>query len=306
MHSLMNRRTFLSLSAAGAAMTLAGPAGATVSGIRTHAIPKSGERIPAIGMGTWITFNVGDDRALRDNCADVLKQFFALGGGMVDSSPMYGSAEDVIGYCLNKLQKTEGLFSATKVWTPSTWHGESQMASSEKLWGLNRFDLFQVHNLVNWEGHLETLRQRKAEGRVRYIGITTSHGMRHDEMATVMREPDVDFIQLTYNAADREAEQRLLPMAADNGVAVIANRPFQRGALIDRVQRHPLPGWAAEFGADNWAQVLLKFVISHPAMTCTIPATSKVTHMTENMGALSGVLPDVKLRARIADHIAGL
>ena len=299
---MINRRTFLSLSAAGAAMTLAGPVGATVSGIRAHSIPKSGERIPAIGMGTWITFNVGDDRALRDNCADVLKQFFTLGGGMVDSSPMYGSAEEVIGYALNKLQKTEGLFSATKVWTPSTWHGESQMASSEKLWGLKTFDLYQVHNLVNWEGHLETLRQ----GRIRYIGITTSHGMRHDEMAKVMREPDVDFIQLTYNAADREAEQHLLPIAADHGVAVIANRPFQRGALIDHMQRHPLPRWAADFGAENWSQVLLKFIISHPAITCAIPATSKVAHMTENMGALSGPLPDAKQRARIADHVASL
>ena len=272
---------------------------AAAASILTRPIPSSGE---AIGMGTWITFNVGASEALRDARAAVLRRFFALGGGMVDSSPMYGSAEAVIGHCLRQEMDSSSLFSATKVWTLRQSDGVEEMAESRRLWGLERFDLMQIHNLVGWEGHLETLLEDKAAGRCRYIGITTSHGRRHGEMAEIMASQPIDFVQFTYNVLDREAEARLLPLAAERGLAVIVNRPFRRGALLDRVEGKPLPAWAAEIDCANWAQVFLKFIVSHPAVTCAIPATSRVEHMAENMGALLGRLPDAALRKRmIAD-----
>lgn len=304
----IRRRTFLQTGAAGLALAASGGrALGDAGGILTRPIPKSGERIPAVGMGTWITFNVGEDRRLRDKRTEVLQRFFALGGGMIDSSPMYGSSEAVVGYGLRKLGKTPSLFSATKIWTPSTWHGEEQMSASEDLWGLGTFDLMQVHNLLNWEDHLETIRARKAAGRIRYAGITTSHGMRHAEMERIMQTEDIDFVQLTYNIADREAEARLLPLAAERGIAIICNRPYRRGALMDRLKPQPLPAWAdAEAGASTWAEFLLKFIVSHPAVTCAIPATSRVDHMTENMAAMQGPLPDPKTRRRMADYVESL
>lgn len=283
-----------------------GIARAKPEGLLERAIPSSGETIPAIGMGTWITFNVGADVALRDDRVKVLAAFFEQGGRMVDSSPMYGSAEEVIGYCLKRVPDASPLFSATKVWTMTGLLGRRQMKTSEKLWGEKRFDLMQIHNLLDWETHMETLRAWKAEKRIRYIGITTSHGRRHGDFADIMKSQPIDFVQFTYNIADREAENRLLPLAADKGRAVIINRPFQRGALFETVKGKPLPEWAAEFDAKNWAQFLLKFVISHPAVTCAIPATSRVDHMLENMGALKGRLPDAKMRQRMIRHFEAL
>ncbi|HSR73055.1 MAG TPA: aldo/keto reductase, partial [Kiloniellales bacterium] len=274
--------------------------------ILTRPVPRTGERIPAIGMGTWITFDVGDDQALRDHRVGVLRAFFEHGGGVIDSSPMYGSSEAVVGYCLERLEETDSLFSATKIWTPFARLGPRQMRNSAELWGTERFDLMQVHNLLEWEGHLETLRDWKAEGRVRYIGITTSHGRRHDAFERVMNEQSIDFVQFTYNILDREAEQRLLPMAAEHGLAVVINRPFRRGALFDLFERYPLPDWATECDCANWAQFFLKFIVSHPAVTCAIPATSRVDHMLENMGAITGRLPDPELRARMVRYIESL
>lgn len=283
-----------------ATLPFAGPVSrAADSALLTRAVPVSGERLPAIGMGTWITFNVGNDAGLRAQRSQVLQAFFDAGGGMIDSSPMYGSAEAVIGHGLEKTGQPDSLFSATKVWTWSQAGGVEEMEESRRLWGVDRFDLLQVHNLLSWESHLETLRAMKAEGRLRYIGITTSHGRRHEEFEAVMRQPDIDFVQFTYNVLDREAEDRLLPLAADLGKAVIINRPFRRGALFDRVAGQPLPAWAAEIDCANWAQFFLKFVVSHPAVTCAIPATSRVEHMAENMGALHGRLPDSDLRRRM-------
>lgn len=279
---------------------------AAVSGLLTRAVPVSGERLPAIGMGTWITFNVGDDAALRDQRSQVLQAFFDAGGGMIDSSPMYGSAEGVIGHGLAKTGQPASLFSATKVWTWSQAGGVEEMEESRQLWGVDRFDLLQVHNLLSWESHLETLRAMKGEGRLRYIGITTSHGRRHEDFEAVMRQPDIDFVQFTYNVLDREAEDRLLPLAADLGKAVIINRPFRRGALFDRVAGQPLPAWASEIDCANWAQFFLKFIVSHPAVTCAIPATSRIDHMAENMGALHGRLPDAAERRRMADAVEAL
>ena len=272
----------------------------------TKPIPSSGERIPVVGLGTWITFNVGDDPELRAECTAVMRAFFQEGGRMIDSSPMYGSSQPVIGHGLARLGRPEALFSAEKVWTSSGSGGPEQIEASRAHWGVPRFDLLQVHNLLAWEKHLPLLLAMKAEGRVRYVGITTSEGRRHDEIERIMASRPIDFVQVTYNALDREIETRILPLARDRGIAVIANRPFREGALIRQVERHPLPAWAAEAGAANWAQFLLKFIVSHPDVTCAIPATSRVDHVLENMGAAAGPLPDAALRRRMAAHVAEL
>jgi diketogulonate reductase-like aldo/keto reductase len=219
---------------------------------------------------------------------------------------MYGSSEEVIGYCLKRIADRQALFAATKVWTLSKWLGVRQMEESERLWGQARFDLMQIHNLLDWETHLETLKEWKAGGRLRYSGITTSHGRRHGELAEIISKEPFDFVQFTYNIADREAEKRLLPLAAERGIAVIANRPFRRGELPDRLSRHPLPSWAGEIDCGNWPQFLLKFIVSHPAVTCAIPATSRVEHMRENMGACRGRLPDAAMRKRMISHVEDL
>ncbi len=302
---VLNRRRLLQSLAVTASL---GPALAVAQGTAPilRAIPATGERVPVIGMGTWITFNVGHDRRLRDARADVLRTFFARGGTVIDSSPMYGSSEEVIGYGLRKLGHKAPLFSATKVWTPLQRFGPGQMADSRRYWGLDRFDLMQVHNLLNWEGHLKTLLEAKARGRLRYVGVTTSHGSRHDAMIRIMQTQPIQFVQFTYNILDREAENRLLPAAADRGLAVLVNRPFRQGHLFDLFARHRLPAWAAEIGCRNWAQFLLKFVVSHPAVTCAIPATSRVDHMEENMGALYGHLPDAAMRTRMVRYVEAL
>ncbi|RYY67110.1 MAG: aldo/keto reductase, partial [Comamonadaceae bacterium] len=190
------------------------------------------------------------------------------------------------------------------VWTSGD--GPAQIEASRRHWQVPRFDLLQVHNLLAWEKQLPLLQEMKAAGRLRYVGITTSEGRRHRDFEQVMRSPRLDFVQFTYNPVDREAEQRLLPLAAERGIAVLVNRPFQEGALLRRLQRHPLPPWAAEIGCASWAQLVLKFIVSHPAVTCAIPATSRVDHVRENMAAARGVMPDARMRARIAGHIAGL
>jgi diketogulonate reductase-like aldo/keto reductase len=269
-------------------------------------IPSSGERLPVIGMGSWLTFDVGDNPQARAVRVQVLRTFFQLGGGMIDSSPMYGTSQEVIGRCLHEIQPRDGLFAATKVWTWGRSLGISQMEASRQLWGVPRFDLMQVHNLLDWETQLETLREHQAEGQIRYIGVTTSHGRRHDLLEQVLEREPLDFVQLTYNLVDREAEQRLLPLAAERSVAVIANRPFRRGVLVRRLEGWPLPDWAGEIDCHNWPQLLLKFIVAHPAVTCAIPATSRVDHMEENMGAGFGRLPDAELRQRLIRYVENL
>lgn len=292
-----------------AAVVAAGrlPAGlALQQAIRARPVPASGEPVPVIGMGTWQTFDVGDDAQRVAARARVLKTFFSLGGGMVDSSPMYGTSEEVIGACRELLGADAGLFSATKVWTPGRWLGVKQMQRSQRLWGVSRFDLMQIHNMLDWETHLETLKAWKADGRIRYIGITTSHGRRHEALAEALERENFDFVQFTYNILDREAEQRLLPLAAERGVAVIVNRPFRRRGLFSYVQDKPLPAWAGEFDCANWAQFFLKFIVSHPAVTVAIPATTRVDHMQENMGAGYGRLPEPSMRRRMVRHMETL
>lgn len=306
----MNRRRFFGLlGAAGAALPLGAVRPAAARGpadVVKKIIPSTGERVSIVGMGTWITFNVGRDPEARQARTEVMRAFFAGGGGMIDSSPMYGSSEQVVGYGLDRLGPTPGLFSATKVWTSSEAEGPRQIAQSGELWGVDRFDLLQVHNLVAWEAHLDLLFQMKADGRLGHVGVTTSHGRRHGELEEIMQTRPIDFVQLTYNLVDREAESRLLPLAAERGIAVIANRPFRGGSLIDRIERERLPAWAADIDCRNWAQLLLKFIVSHPAVTCAIPATTRVDHVRENMGAAQGPLPDAATRARMLAYVNGL
>lgn len=225
---------------------------------------------------------------------------------MIDSSPMYGSSQPVVGYGLEKLGRPDTLFSAEKVWTSSSAGGPTQIERSRLFWGVPRLDLVQVHNLVGWEAHLETLFAMKADGRIRYVGITTSEGRRHDLFEQVMRAHPLDFVQFTYNVVDREAEERLLPLAAERGMAVIVNRPFNQGALTQRLEGEPLPDWAAEIGAETWAQFILKFILAHPAVTVAIPATTRVDHVRENMAAAAGLLPDAAMRERMAAHVRDL
>ncbi|MCU7915584.1 MAG: aldo/keto reductase [Candidatus Thiodiazotropha sp. (ex Gloverina cf. vestifex)] len=297
----LSRRRFLQ-QIAGLAGLISLPAmGFSQHEILKRQIPASGELIPILGMGTWQTFDVADYPELVQRRSQVLKAFFELGGGMIDSSPMYGSSEQAVGACLERLNHHGSLFTATKVWIPMRWLGIQQMKQSMKLWGLKQFDLMQIHNMLDWETHLETLKAWKAEGKIRYIGITTSHGRRHEALEQALISEDFDFVQLTYNLLDREAEQRLLPLAADRGIAVIVNRPFRRGELFDLLEGKSLPAWAAEIDCANWAQFFLKFILSHPSVTCAIPATSRVDHMYENMRAGVGLLPDPSIRRRMVD-----
>ncbi|MEM7498523.1 MAG: aldo/keto reductase [Pseudomonadota bacterium] len=297
------------LTSAGAAATLATlptvPAWAVASD-GTRRIPATGEVVPAVGLGTWITFNVGRDPELLQRSTAVMRAFFEEGGGVIDSSPMYGSAQATLGHGLGELGRPQALFAADKVWTGDPSEGWEQIEETRRLWGIERFDLLQVHNLVEWRAHLETLTAMKAEGRLRHIGVTTSHGRRHGELARIMEREPIDFVQLTYNAADREAEARLLPLAAERGIGVIVNRPYRRGGLIDRTRGAPLPGFATEIGAGSWAQLLLAFVLSHPAVTVAIPATTRPEHVRENKAVARGPMPDPALRRRIADAVAAL
>lgn len=306
-HIDLSRRRLLSAMATATALGCLpkGSHGAATAEIHTKPIPSTGEPLVVIGMGTWVAFNVGSDPVLRESRTKVLHAFFENGGELIDSSPMYGSSEAVVGYGLRRLGYPKGLFSATKVWTPSGSAGVSQIAESRRLWGVKRFDLLQVHNLVAWREHLDTLFAMKEAGSLRYVGITTSHGRRHRELEAIMRSHPIDFVQATYNAVDREVEERI-PLAAERGIAFIANRPYRSGSLIDKVQRRSLPSWAAECGCRNWPEFLLKFIVSHPAVTCAIPATTQVEHMRENMGAATGDMPDHAMRKKMAEYVRPL
>ncbi|AFL50081.1 diketogulonate reductase-like aldo/keto reductase [Sinorhizobium fredii] len=276
------------------------------AGILTRPIPSTKEPMPLVGLGTWITFNVGDDPVLKDECADVIAAFFEAGGRMIDSSPMYSSSQPTIGYGLRKLGYPKHLFSAEKVWISDPEQGGPQIEASRAYWGVDKFDLMQVHNLVSWEEHLPALIEMRAAGKLRYVGITTSEERRHREIERIMASQPIDFVQATYNILDRKVEDRILPLAQEKGIAVIVNRPFRQGELIRQLEDEPLPDWLAETGARNWAQFLLKFIISHPAVTCAIPATTRVDHVRENLEAASGNLPDEKMRRRMIDYVEAL
>jgi diketogulonate reductase-like aldo/keto reductase len=309
------RRGFLASLAAGGAASLLRPSflGARPDPPPTHPgplltrpIPSTGEKLPLVGLGSWITFNVGDDPAGRDSCAEVMRAFFREGGRLIDSSPMYGSSQEVIGYGLRKLGNPSPLFAADKVWISSGSRGPQQIEESRRHWGVPRFDLLEVHNLTAWEEHLPQLFAMKAAGKLRYVGVTTSEGRRHDEIEKIMRSQPIDFVQVSYNALDRDVEARILPLARERRIGVICNRPFRRGELFGKIGSAPLPAWASEIDCANWAQVLLKFIVSHPAVVCAIPATSRVDHVRQNVGASYGRMPDDAMRRRIAAAVEKL
>ncbi len=299
-----DRRFVLQAMLAAGGCALLKPSAAAQAPLITRPIPSSGEQLPVVGLGSWITFNVGKDPTARATCTEVVRAFFAGGGRMIDSSPMYGSAQAVIGDALARLGHPQALFAADKVWTGS--RGAQQIATSRTLWRIPRFDLLQVHNLLAWEDHLPLLLRMKAEKRLRYVGITTSEGRRHGELVKIMESQPLDFVQLSYNVLDREVEGRILPLARERRIAVIVNRPFRQGELTQALAGKPLPGWARDINCSSWAQVLLKFIVSHPDVTCAIPATSNPAHARENMLAARGLLPDAALRRRIVADVQRL
>jgi len=298
------RRKFLKAVAGAGAVAAAGELAMAETVLR-KTIPQSQEALPVIGLGTWQTFDVGT-QAARAPLKSVLREFVSLGGSVLDSSPMYGRSESVAGDLATELGVHKKLFFATKVWITGRDAGIRQMEESFTRLRTRRMDLMQVHNLVDHRTHLATLRQWKETGKVRYIGVTHYTASAHDELARVLASEDLDFVQVNYSVAEREAEKRLLPVAAERRIAVLANRPLAGGALFGKVRGKPLPGWAGEIGCASWAQLFLKFVVSHPAVTCAIPATSKVEHLRDNMKAGVGTLPEAAMRERIAQHIAKL
>jgi diketogulonate reductase-like aldo/keto reductase len=274
----------------------------SAAAMMTRPIPSTGEPMPVIGLGTWRAFDVGSEEAGRRPLRQVLQRLLDDGGRIIDTSPMYGQAEAVTGDLLAESGARPRRFLATKVWTTGRERGIEQMRRSAQLLRTEVIDLMQIHNLVDWRTHLATLRRMKEEGRVRYIGITHYTTGALPELARILRaEPGIDFVQLGYSLATRAAETELLPIAADRGVAVIANQPLERGDLFRRVRRHALPDWAREFDCASWAQLLLKYVLAEPAVTCVIPATGNPDHMQDNLGAGYGSLPDARQREQIRE-----
>jgi diketogulonate reductase-like aldo/keto reductase len=304
---MLARRTLLKTVIAAAGLPLLARAMAAMHpDVITRPIPSTGEALPVMGMGSMNTFDIGDDKAAMAQLTEVLQAFFDNGGALIDSSPMYGNAEATLGDVLQKVTGKGALFAATKVWTEGKQQGIDEMYRSMGRMRVTRFDLMQIHNLKDWRTHIETLKEWKAAGKIRYIGVTTSHGRRHDELIEAMQAETFDFVQFTYNIANREAEKRLLPMARDRGAATLINLPFDRAELFKKVRGKPLPEWAAEFDCTSWAQYFLKFCLAHPDVTCLIPATSKPQHMIDNMAAGFGRIPDGDLRRRMIAHMENI
>ena len=278
-------------------------AGATPAQL-TRPIPSTGEAIPAVGLGTWQTFDVGAAASERDPLREVLRRFADAGGRVVDSSPMYGAAESVVGDLATEIQVTDRLFLATKVWTSGREAGIAQMEQSLRRLRAKRLDLMQIHNLLDWRVHLKTLRDWKQAGRIRYLGVTHYTASAFDELERVLRAEPLDFVQVNYSLGERDAERRILPLARDRGIAVLVNRPFSAGGLFSSVRGRPLPAWATELGYESWAQVFLKWILAHPAVTCVIPATRRPEHLADNMKAGLGALPDPPTRERLATLVA--
>ena len=267
-------------------------------------IPRGGELLPAVGLGTWQTFDVGAGSAERAPLKEVLREFVQRGGSVIDSSPMYGRSETVGGEIAAELGIHKQLFVATKVWTSGRDAGIRQMEESLRRLRVNKLDLMQVHNLVDYRTHLTTLRKWRDEGKIRYLGVTHYHVGAYAELARVLATEELDFVQLNYSMAERDAEDRLLPLAAEKRIAVLVNRPFAEGALFNHTRAKTLPPWAKEIGCASWAQFFLKFIIAHPAVTCAIPATSKISHLIDNMQAGTSPMPDARMRAHMARYLA--
>jgi diketogulonate reductase-like aldo/keto reductase len=287
---------------------------------RLHAVASIGERamirrpvpsapgatVPVIGMGTSDTFDVDASDAARAPLVDVLSAFYGAGASVIDTSPMYGRAETVLGDLMRAAGARERTFLATKVWTKGRAAGLAQIEQSMRLLGTDRLDLLQIHNLLDWRAHVATLEDLVARGRVRYTGITHYTVSSQADLEDVLRERKFDFVQCNYSIFTRAAERRLLPYCQDHGVGVLVNRPFEDGAIFAKVRDRPLPGWAAAIDCSSWAQVFLKYVIAHPAVTCVIPATARPQHMRDDLEAGFGRLPDAALRERMVADVAAL
>lgn len=300
----LSRRNWLKLAAA---LTLEGTMPATRAADRIQRpIPKTGEAIPAVGLGTWQAFDVAGDPAETSQAREALRAMVELGGRVIDSSPMYGSAESVCGQLAEELAVKSKLFVATKVWTSGKQAGIRQMEDSMRKLRVGRLDLMQVHNLVDADTHLATLREWKKAGRVRYIGVTHYNAGAHADLERHIRPGDIDFVQVNYSLAEPQADRRLLAAAASSRTAVIVNRPFAEGAMFSRVKGKPLPEWAKEIGCASWAQFFLKWILAHPAVTCAIPGTRNAKHVADNLGAASGPLPDEATRRRMAAHFGSI
>ena len=298
-----NRRTVV----AGLAATTLAPKAQAQKPQQTILDFKTKKPVPKIGMGTWQTFSIDPSGPELARRRAVLEEFYTAGGGMIDSSPMYGLSETVLGATRNLPLEDQRLFSATKIWTPLKNHGRTQLSDSHRLWQEPVLDLVYVHNLLGWKDHLKTLQDAKQSGTVRFIGLTTSHGRRHKELEKLIQSEPIDAVQLTYNLLNRRAEERLLPLIQDKGLALIINRPFMGGHLFNHIKGHDLPEWSIEaLSIKTWAEFFLKFVISHPAVDYAIPATSNPDHMVENMRARLGPMPDAKMREQMAVFMAGL
>jgi diketogulonate reductase-like aldo/keto reductase len=276
------------------------------SAMLTRAIPSSGEKLPVIGLGTWQAFDVDLTSDNRRQLGEVLSLFVKLGGRVIDTSPMYGRAEDVIGELTTALGIQDKIFLATKVWTRGRENGIKSMERSIALLRAKRIDLMQVHNLVDVQTQLATLREWKAQGHIRYLGITHYEAGAFPDVEKIMRSEKLDFVQINYSLMEREAEERLLPLAHEREIAVIVNRPFGGGDLFSRTRSKPLPDWAAEFDCHSWAQFFLKWIVTNPAVTCAIPATNKPRHLEDNMGGGIGRLPDAKMRQRMVELASSL
>ena len=302
----MDRREVLigGLTMAAAAATSGGARAAAAGPLITRKIPSSGEPIPVIGLGTSGPFEVGNSPAERAPLKEVLEAFFAAGARLIDTSPMYSTAEGVLGDLLTPAMH-ERVFLATKVWTRGQRDGVQQMTKSGEIMKHPKLDLIQVHNLLDLDTQLKTLRAWQAEGRVRYIGITHYTVGAQSDLAKVIEREKLDFVQLNYSAGTPNAEEKLLPLAADKGVAVLVNRPFEDGRMFEAVRGKPVPPWAADIDATSWGQVFLKYVLAHPAVTAAIPATGKVRHLEDNLAAGRGRLPDAKQRALIVQALKG-
>lgn len=288
-------------------MTMTNPSAArAATPLVKRTIPKSGEQLPVIGLGTYMVFDVAPAAPELAELKEVLTTFVAGGARLIDSSPMYGRAEAVAGDLSTALALQASLFLATKVWTSGREAGIRQMQDSLRLLRTRRIDLMQVHNLLDLATHLKTLREWKEAGTIRYIGITHYHAGAYRDLEKLLKTRDYDFVQFNYSLAEREAEQRLLTVAAESDTAVIINRPFAQGELFAKVKGRELPAWAAEFDCDSWAQFFLKYIVAHPAVTCAIPGTGKVRHMTDNLKAGAGRLPDERMRKRMVEFIQSL
>lgn len=300
----LTRREFCGLALAGAMAPAGLAAESAPTQMLTRAIPGSDERLPVIGMGTSGTFDVGATTEDRAALRQVLEAFYAAGASVIDTSPMYGRAERVTGDLVAELGARNRTFIATKVWTNGRERGLEQIRESMQLLRTDVLDLLQIHNLVDWNTHIRSLRELKDKGRLRYTGITHYTVASHEDLEAVLRQQAFDFVQLNYSIATRNAERRLLPFCQERGIAVLVNRAYEDGALFARVRGRPLPGWARDIDCASWGQIFLKYVVSHPAVTCVIPATSRLEHMRDNLQAGLGRLPDDALRARMAADFA--